>query len=231
MWAVAEILFGPPRSEVSLGALWLAAGLAFCFAGLSKYSAVFAPVGLFGYLACAPQHRHWLCRLQAYAGAALALMVFSPGLICNYQNHWASFAFQSGRAVTGFTFDAPAFGQTLSSELALLSPWIGAPLLIALAGAMRSRDANSGSRFLLWLHDFAPPVPAYAALREAADPSLVQLRLAVRLPAARALAECAERALASHLGEHQWPHRPSGDVSDINSEDSPRYPNPDTRVK
>jgi len=154
IWAVAEILFGPPRSEASISALWLAAGLAFGFAGLSKYSAVFAPLSLFGFLVFSPRHRHWLWRPQPYLGAALALAIFAPALVWNYQNHWASFAFQSGRAAKGLTFDAPAFeafGQTIGAQIALLSPWIGAPLVIALADAARSRDANSASRFLLWL--------------------------------------------------------------------------------
>ena len=96
VWAIAEVLFGPERKAGVIWALWLLAGAAFGFAGLSKYAAIFAPVGLFGYLAFSPLHRRWLWRPQPYLAAALALLIFSPALIWNYQNNWVSVAFQSG---------------------------------------------------------------------------------------------------------------------------------------
>ena len=154
IWAVAEILFGPRRGSGGYALLWLAAGLAFGLAGLSKYSAVFAPMGLFGYLVFSRRHRSWLWRPQPYLGAAVALAVFAPALIWNLQNHWVSFAFQSGRAGRGLHFDAAGLthaAQALSSQIALISPWIGIPLVLALADALRSRDPESGQRFLLWL--------------------------------------------------------------------------------
>ncbi|MGB9028037.1 MAG: glycosyltransferase family 39 protein [Rhodomicrobium sp.] len=154
MWAVAEVLFGPPRSKLCAAALWLAAGLAFGLAGLAKYSAVFAPLSLFGFLAFSPRHRSWLWRPYPYLGAALAFVVFAPAPIWNVQHHWVSFAFQSGRTGGAFTFDATAFARfaaALGAQVALLSPWVGAPLVIALWRAVRSRDPDSAVRFLLWL--------------------------------------------------------------------------------
>jgi Dolichyl-phosphate-mannose-protein mannosyltransferase len=154
MWLVAEILFGARRTDGALATLWLAAGLAFGLAGLAKYSAVFAPISLFGFLVFSPRHRHWLWHPYPYLGAALALAVFSPVLIWNYQNNWVSFYFQSSRTASGTTFDATAFrlfAQALGAQIGLLSPWIGAPLLLALWTAARSRDADSPSRLLLWL--------------------------------------------------------------------------------
>jgi hypothetical protein len=153
-WAVAEILFGPARSNGALWGLWLTAGLAFGLAGLSKYAAVFVPAGLFAFFAFSPRHRHWLWRPQAYAGAALALAIFSPVIVWNYQNNWVSFAFQSGRTANGASFGSSAFAhsaEAFGAQVALLSPWAGVPLLLALAEALRSRDAASPSRFLLWL--------------------------------------------------------------------------------
>jgi hypothetical protein len=44
-----------------------------------------------------------------------------------------------------------AFAEAIGAQIALLSPWIAAPLLLALAAAMRSRDAESAERFLLQL--------------------------------------------------------------------------------
>jgi hypothetical protein len=154
IWAVSEILFGPPRGNVALWALWLAAGLAFGCAGLSKYSAIFVPIGLLCFLAGAPQHRRWLIRPHPYAGAALALTMLTPVVAWNYQNQWISFTFQFGRAATDSTLDVPAllaFAESVGAQVALLSPWIGAPLLIALAAASRIRNPSCAERFLLWL--------------------------------------------------------------------------------
>jgi Dolichyl-phosphate-mannose-protein mannosyltransferase len=154
IWIVAEILFGPPRGKLTLAALWLAAGLAFGLAGLAKYSAVFAPIGLFGFLACSPRHRHWLWHPYPYFGAALAFAVFAPVPIWNHRHDWISFSFQSERAASTATFDATAFrhfAEALGAQIALLSPWIGAPLALALWAAARCRDPESPSRFLLWL--------------------------------------------------------------------------------
>ncbi len=154
IWAVAEILFGPRRSQAGFAALWLAAGAAFGLAGLAKYSAVFAPIGLFGFFAFSPQHRHWLWRPQPYLGAALALAIFSPAVIWNYRHDWVSFAFQSGRTAGDTAFDPSAFkhaAEAFGAQVALLSPWIGAPLVMALIEAARSKEAGNASRFLLWL--------------------------------------------------------------------------------
>jgi 4-amino-4-deoxy-L-arabinose transferase-like glycosyltransferase len=112
IWAVAEILFGPPRSASAYTLLWLVAGTAFGLAGLSKYSALFAAASLFGFVAFSPRHRHWLWRLQTYLGALLALAIFLPALVWNYLNGWHSFAFQLGRAGKGVSFGADALNHT-----------------------------------------------------------------------------------------------------------------------
>jgi hypothetical protein len=154
VWAIAEILFGPPRKRGAAWCLWLAAGAAFGLAGLSKYAAIFVPIGLFGFLAFSPRHRHWFQRPQPYLAAALALVIFSPALMWNYQNNWVSFAFQSGRAAPGASLSASAFatfGGALGAQVALLSPWVGVPLVFAVAHALRTAGAASASRFLLWL--------------------------------------------------------------------------------
>ncbi len=154
VWAVAEILFGSQGGKSRLWALWLAAGVAFGFAGLAKYTAIFVPVGLFGFLCGSPAHRHWLWRPQPYLAAVLALTIFSPVLIWNAQNNWVSFAFQSGRASGGASLGLTAFrhfAEALGAQIALLSPWVCLPVVLALADAVKSRDAGSPKRFMLWL--------------------------------------------------------------------------------
>jgi len=162
--AIAEILFGPSGDHDKAGRLWLAAGLALGCAGLSKYSAIFAPIGLLGFLLGSPRHRHWLWDRRPYFGAALGLIIMLPAVAWNYHNHWVSFAFQLNRATAGLTLDARAwatFGGGLVAQVVLLSPWVGAPLLISLASARRS-GADSAERFLLWL--VVPAISLFAVV-------------------------------------------------------------------
>jgi Dolichyl-phosphate-mannose-protein mannosyltransferase len=153
-WIVAEILFGPQRSRAGLAGLWLAAGVAFGLAGLSKYSAAFGPLGLAGFLLFSPRHRHWLWNPLPYLGGAAAFAVFSPVLIWNLEQHWVSFTFQSDRIASSLAFGPAAFGQAfeaLGGQIALLSPWIGAPLVLALWTALRTPGRDSPRRFQVWL--------------------------------------------------------------------------------
>ncbi len=163
-WVIAEILFAAPGGKVGAGALWLIAGLALGLAGLSKYSAIFAPVGLLGFFLFSPRHRHWLWNYRPYLGAALALLVFAPALVWNAENDWVSFAFQSNRAATRLTLGAGAWTAVaagLGAQIALLSPWVALPLATAIAKATRA-DADSGERFLLWL--ILPPALLFAIM-------------------------------------------------------------------
>jgi 4-amino-4-deoxy-L-arabinose transferase-like glycosyltransferase len=154
IWAITEILFGPSRGKAAVWTLWLAAGLAFGCAGLSKYSAIFVPIGLLFFLVGSPRHRRWILRPQPFAGALLAFTIFSPVIVWNYENHWISFAFQSNRVVSSLTLDRESlstFVEAAGAQVALLSPWIGAPLVIALAATLRHRNSSSAERYLLWL--------------------------------------------------------------------------------
>jgi len=162
VWAIAEVLFGRERSARGTTALWLIAGVMFGCAGLSKYSAALAAASLLGFLAFSPRHRHWLWQWQPYLAAALALAVFAPVLIWNTQNHFASFAFQSSRVSKGFAFDRgawSAFAEGFGAQVALLSLWVGVPLVAAICAAARPQQTSSSSRtfasgadsFLLWL--------------------------------------------------------------------------------
>ena len=160
-WATAELLYGPPRRE---GPLWLMIGAALGAAGLSKYSAIFVPAGLLGFLLTSPRHRHWLWDPRAYFGAALALAIFSPALIWNARHGWVSFAFQSHRAAASLSLDGKAWTavlEGLGAQLALLSPWAAIAVALGLARATRG-DANSPERFLLW--QAAPPLLLFAAM-------------------------------------------------------------------
>jgi 4-amino-4-deoxy-L-arabinose transferase-like glycosyltransferase len=103
--------------------LW--AGLASGLASASKYSAVFLPLSMFLFLVVSPASRCHLKRMEPYGGILLALLVFSPVLIWNAQNQWASFAFQSTQragAIQGLHWDE--FIGFLGSQMGILTPLV-----------------------------------------------------------------------------------------------------------
>ena len=77
---------------------WVLSGLFFGIAALAKYSAFLAVPGVLLFLVSVPRHRSWLARPEPYLAAVVALLVFSPAILWNYDHGWTSFVFQGKRA-------------------------------------------------------------------------------------------------------------------------------------
>jgi len=120
LWLVLPDLVedGPPRRQ-----RWLLAGLSLAAALLSKYTAVLFGLGAFVVLATTPRGRRLLASPWPWLAGAIALAGMAPVLAWNLDNDWASFGFQSGRAVSASahagTFLLVQLGQAL-----FLLPWI-----------------------------------------------------------------------------------------------------------
>lgn len=153
----ARLFFDDPEPGAALW-LWLAGGFWLGVAGLSKYSAAFAPVGLVAFMALSPRLRHWFARPAPYLAALLCLAMIGPVIVWNAGNHWISFAFQGARGAPGglrpWQVAAMALGETL-----WLAPWIFAPLLGALIVAVRRGRGDERRLFLLCLS--LPPIVAF----------------------------------------------------------------------
>ncbi len=77
------------------------------------------------FLIYSPTHRHHLKKIEPYCGLILAFLVFSPVVIWNAQNHWASFAFQSTqRAGDMKTFASRELVGFLVSQIGVLTPLV-----------------------------------------------------------------------------------------------------------
>lgn len=75
------------------------------FAGLdllSKYTAVLLFPSLFLFLLFSKQYRNQLFKKELYLAFILSLLVFSPVIIWNFQNHWSSFLFQTHHGFENF---------------------------------------------------------------------------------------------------------------------------------
>lgn len=78
---------------------WLGMGVAFGLGLLSKYTLGLLGIAALIYVMVDPIARQWMKRPHPYLAALLALLIFSPVIIWNYENDWASFAFQTGRVL------------------------------------------------------------------------------------------------------------------------------------
>jgi hypothetical protein len=131
---------------------WLGVGLAWGGALLSKYHAVFLPLGALVYLAATPSARGWLRRPGPYLAAAVGLTLFAPVVAWNATHGWASFAFQGGRALGGGGFRPGTLAAALIGPAVYLFPWIWARLVGLLVGRGRrffDPETPAADRFLL----------------------------------------------------------------------------------
>ncbi|MBX6313658.1 MAG: glycosyltransferase family 39 protein [Isosphaeraceae bacterium] len=138
---------------------WVWVGLAWGGALLSKYHAVFLPIGAALYCVLEPSARCWLRRPGPYLALALGLLAFTPVIAWNARHGWVSFAFQGERALgAGFRPDA-LLGAIIGPAM-YLTPWIWAFLVAALVRhARRFAAAAPADRFLLC--QAIPPLLAF----------------------------------------------------------------------
>ncbi|WP_252179683.1 glycosyltransferase family 39 protein [Endozoicomonas sp. 4G] len=77
---------------------WLGLGIVYGLAGLSKYTAIFLPLGMILFM-IQQQGLRWFWQAGPWLAAFIALVLISPVLIWNADNDWASIAYQFDRGV------------------------------------------------------------------------------------------------------------------------------------
>ena len=122
---------------------WLGVGLCIGLGMLSKYTiALLGPATLI-FILLDPELRRWLWRPWPYLAAAISAAIFSPVVIWNFLNDWASFSFQGQqRLEQPMHFSLPIL---MGSILLLLTP-VG---LVAASRTLFARSGPDGS----WLAD------------------------------------------------------------------------------
>jgi membrane-associated phospholipid phosphatase len=116
---------------------WIVAGAALGVAGLAKYQAALAGLGVLLFLATTRDGRRLLCHPAAWVGAATAIALTSPVLLWNAMNDWASFRFQGARAAAEGGFHPLRVLESLGAQAGIILPWIWAPLLFEMVKALR----------------------------------------------------------------------------------------------
>ncbi len=112
---------------------WYLVGISTGLALLSKYTAVFIFVSVFFFLILSKENRRWLFSKEPYLALALSLVFFSPVIVWNAQNHWASFLFQSSRRAGELgSFSASNFFGYLGAQIGVVSPLLFGGLVYAI---------------------------------------------------------------------------------------------------
>jgi 4-amino-4-deoxy-L-arabinose transferase-like glycosyltransferase len=132
---------------------WLAAGVCAGLAMLSKYNGLLVLAGLPVFLLTTETGRAWLRRPQPWVAGLLALLLFTPVILWNVAHHWASFAFQGGRA-GGLRFHPLAPLGVWGGEALFVLPWIWVPLILLWLRALRRGPAEPRGWLLALLAAF-----------------------------------------------------------------------------
>lgn len=132
---------------------WLGMGIAFGLGLLSKYTLGLLGIAALVFVIIDSIARQWMKHPHPYLAALLALLLFSPVVIWNYQHDWASFAFQSTRVLA----DNDQFGihVLIFHMLILLTP-VGfiAALMALFARHDQQADQQNNRRRRLFVQIF-----------------------------------------------------------------------------
>ncbi len=143
---------------------WIQAGLAWGGAMLSKYHAIFIPMGVALLLLLDARRRRRLLQPGPYLAMAIGLAMFSPVLIWNARHGWVSFLFQGGRAVGGWVPRPDHLAVAVLAQAGYLFPWIWIPLVIVLVRGWRGWSTHPEGPERLWLCVATLPLAAFTAV-------------------------------------------------------------------
>jgi 4-amino-4-deoxy-L-arabinose transferase-like glycosyltransferase len=136
-------------AETGRGAWWLAVGVAFGLGMFSKYSTLFFAVSILIWVLAVPELRKWLFSPWPWAGAVIALAIFSPVLVWNAEHGWASVLYQANRLVV-HAWSLRYFGEFFVTQLGLATPPIFILGCMGLVGLLYADQRHGvADRFLL----------------------------------------------------------------------------------
>jgi len=127
---------------------WLGLGIAFGLAFLSKYHAVFIPMGAGLFVMTDPAARKVVKGVGPVLALAAAVVVALPVIIWNYGHGWMSFSEFFHRGLTVRELHPGDAANNLAGQALLLMPWIWALLVWHLARGLMSRPRSSTTVFL-----------------------------------------------------------------------------------
>ena len=138
---IAGVLWALMRLDDRAPHWWIVAGVFGGLALLSKYTALMILPAVAAFVLWPPQNRKWLRTPWPWLALVIALALFSPVLIWNAQNDWASFRFQLVRV----TAAPPRSLTSVADFIGHQAIWLGPVMLLVLLRGM-SMTAWDGYR-------------------------------------------------------------------------------------
>ena len=163
---------------------WLLLGVLYGFAGLSKYTALFLPIGLVGFL-FQYQGLRWLRQPGPWLAAVIAFVLISPVLIWNVQNDWVSFAYQLDRGIeVGVWSLKDALGMQVGQMLlySLLAYVTGIAVVISVLRGRFPQEHRAAAWLIIWSAWPGLLVVAYSAGGDAVLPNWPAMMWTVLAP-------------------------------------------------
>jgi hypothetical protein len=114
LWALVRL------SESGNALWWLAAGLFAGLALLSKFTALMLVPAVLAFMLVPDWRRRWLISPAPWLAALITVVVFLPVLIWNGEHDWASFRFQSVRAIATHELSLRTVGEFLALQFGLV---------------------------------------------------------------------------------------------------------------
>lgn len=119
---------------------WIGGGFLVGLGLLSKYHAIFIPMGL-GLFLLTTARRRLLLTAGPYLFLLMSVLTFLPVLVWNSDNGWASFVFQGARGAFRGFFPERLLANIAGQAIWIL-PWIWLPLLWVFGRALREGPAS-----------------------------------------------------------------------------------------
>ncbi len=148
---------------------WAVAGALIGGALLSKYTAFFFYPCALLYLTLSAEKRFWLTKPHPYIAALTSFIAFTPVLLWNAQNNWASLSFQAGHGLSKTGGNPLAmFAEFIGLQVILYSIGIFFFLLAAFVALtkksfFKSTDAKT-KEAVLFLFSFSAPILLFFVL-------------------------------------------------------------------
>jgi 4-amino-4-deoxy-L-arabinose transferase-like glycosyltransferase len=168
LWLSAVEFFGPKTYRPTYRVVLI--GLLVGLACLGKYHGFLLGSCLVGFCLSSSEHRRVLWSPWVVLASLVFAVTISPVLYWNSGHEWASFRFQSGRAVPNGTYNWESFILTFLVHMVYLFPALGFPLVAAIGrniqhqfrGAAQQTEPHLQRRLVLWLS--TPIILAFAVI-------------------------------------------------------------------
>lgn len=131
---------------------WTLAGFSLGLGLLSKYTMILFLPGLIMFILLTPHFRYRILSLRLWFSVGIALLIFTPVLVWNYQHQWTSLLFQFNHGTNARSNHGVKYLlDFLGSQAGLFSPFIFLSLLWALWKSFKIRKENNYQfSYLFW---------------------------------------------------------------------------------